>query len=237
MSKLDNDPWVTFKSDKEDNKVDSNRNKSTASRRSCYQRGALRTNPRVVVDLGADLPMACPATWHAIAFHQESVKMYGAYEDDSPCTLQFARAVMAVDYPDCLTIIIGVEKIAWIQDYKQKESLLNSHHMRNAAIDIDNCLQIRGGQQKMTVGRHDIPLDFVDNLTISFSSCLPTDEELNTLSIFVVSTREMDCFPQQRFMSRCKSAKDATKSKTIEPICASKLPPPLTENISNPVAM
>ena len=159
--------------------------------------------------------------------------MYGAYKDDTPCTLKYAEAMTAVSCPDGSTVLIGVKKIVWIDHPEQKESLLNTHHIWNAAVEINNRLCIHGGEQQMIIGGQHILLDFMDNLTISLHSCLPSNDELNLLPTFIVSTRFVDRFPQQRFMTRRKSAIDAAKERSMSPIAIPSLPTAPLETVPN----
>ena len=82
--------------------------------------------------------MAGPATWHLLTLHPETVMMYGVFEHSQGNLLNYASVVTAVSMVDGRTILLGVEKIVWITDMLQQESLLNIHRMCNAGINIDN---------------------------------------------------------------------------------------------------
>ena len=60
---MDRGPQVSFKIDNKDNFNDDKEEQSAGTQRFSFQRKNTRHTSKVVVDLGADLPMACPAAW------------------------------------------------------------------------------------------------------------------------------------------------------------------------------
>ena len=161
---------------------------------------------RVVVDLGADIPMACPAMWTLLYLSPETVTMYSALEGSKGRTLHYATAVTAVDLLDGNIIIVGAENVIWIPDKAQQESFLNVHHISNAGVVIDDRLWVHSGTQEMTVGRFVVPLDFVDQATTSFCSQHQTQEELCSTQPICISSRVID--PVIQAVARRKLAVD-----------------------------
>ena len=141
----------------------------------------------------------------------------------------------AVDLANVKTMLLGCERIVWISDGKQQELLLNTHHVWNAGINIDDTFCVHGGLQQIMIGDNIIPLDFVDMSTTSFAFRLPTSNELDTLVPIQILSQALD--PMVRPIIQRKLAKDAKQDKLILVDLAAALPPPPAEHVVNPAAV
>ena len=53
-------------------------------------------------------------------------------------------AVTAVHYKNWSTVLIGIGDAAYDRRASQRESLLNSHHLRSKSVDVDDRAEERG---------------------------------------------------------------------------------------------
>ena len=137
---------------------------------------------RVVIDPGTDFEVIGGVGWRVLERFNRDASMSGAFAGSQGASYPVVSAATIFESENG-PILLGIGAAAWDDRQEQHESLLNSHEMRKYGIDIDDKAKRDGGNQRIIIGPHEIPLVFEQQRTLHFQIRQPTENEMNNLEI------------------------------------------------------
>ena len=182
--------------------------------------GRNRHQPFAIIDPGCEGDMIGGVGWHILHFsnsHPQALK--GALPEHGQAVLPTVDAVTAVEDEKGKVILMGVGKAAYDRRTTQHESLLNSHHLREHGVIVEDKAIWHGGEQVVKMKDNDgnlikIPLKFVGGDTMRIALRKPTQEELMALRVIWVLPPMEELTPQS--IRRSKRDFDAFQLQTVE---------------------
>ena len=169
-------------------------------------------------DTGCETPVVGGRGWYITQEHQkDTMRLSGPTPGLGTQTYPIADAVTALDATDGSTLLLGVQDATYNSDLEQSEALINPFHLLELGFAIDLTPQRFGGTQEFNISNKVVALNYDESRFLMTTPCrLPTDDELNSLSIVWVDS--IDLVPSS-ILRR--------KSKVVET--------PVLADLSNPV--
>jgi hypothetical protein len=147
---------------------------------------------RAIINPGTKLDFIGGVGWKVLSKVDNQVaQLDGALEGMGKCSLLLVTAVTAHDHPMEGTILLGAGCAGWDERPQQTKSLFNSHNMRKHNVIVHDTAKPDGGLQRLEVDGFHIPLDFVDDKTLSLQLRQPAPEELEKLEILWLTPRKL----------------------------------------------
>ena len=158
-------------------------------------RGRSTEPPYAVIDPGATEDLIGCVGWHIVHISQRHEVLRGAIDGMGTIALPKVDAITSVTDVKGNVHLLGFGNVTHDSRKKQHEPLLNSHHMRNNGVKVNDVAKKHGGEQNLELKINGriirIPLIF-DGDIMKLDLREPTEEELTTLGVVWITPAIMN---------------------------------------------
>ena len=117
----------------------------------------------MIIDPGTEIDVIGGVGWFILnVVDGTTANLGGALSGMGEQRLPIVSAVTAYDHETEGPILIGHGQVAWDDQTKQTECLINSHSLRQNDVTVDDVTMRDGGKQKLIISGTEVKLDFVD---------------------------------------------------------------------------
>ena len=156
-----------------------------------------RVAPIMIIDPGTEIDVIGGVEWFILnVVDGTTANLGGALAGIGERRLPIVSAVTAYDHETEEPILIGHGQVTWDDRPEQKECLINSHSLWNNDLTVDGVTMRDGGKQKIRINGTEVKLDFVDKKTLSFNIRKPTENELHSLKIHWLCSKQRNPFEE-----------------------------------------
>ena len=172
-TKEDSDVKCTMTSDTEDNSKEtstvyydsatvapSTYSSAACSRRFHPIRRNVGKNSTIVLDSGTEATVAGGGGWTVYSYVNTTGTFGGAMPSMQSCSLPLANVITVVQTEAGKPLLIGLGGAAYDSSPEASEALINTHHLRDNGVLVDDKAKVHGGEQRITVCGFHIPLTY-----------------------------------------------------------------------------
>ena len=150
----------------------------------------------IVLDSGTEATVAGGGGWTVHSYVNSTGTFGGALASMQSCELPLANVCTVIETEAGSPLIIGLGGAAFDNSPGATEALINTHHLRDNGVMVDDIAKVHGGEQKLTICGYHIPLTYEpsagnsrtpEGKIMTLKCRKPTQKELENLEIFWLS--------------------------------------------------
>lgn len=183
------------------------------------------THSRVIFNPGTELDVISGIGWRILDWIVGHNAVLGSVLAGlGQKTLSLVNAITCYNNSIIGLTLIGIGSAGYNQRKVQTKSLVNFHDLCKHGIMVHDTTQWDSGLQRLEIEGIVIDLDFVDNKTLLFYHCTPSDREMETLPIHWMSPQHLGKTPTFFHWSACRSPVPTPSSALLWDNCLGASP-------------